>query len=299
MKNLVWMIVALLVVAPACKSGSTEPGGAGGGGGGAGTGGQVSTGGAGGTGQVEVTALEASCNAEIAAMYATPCPSTQLTENQALAQCLVQALSLADDCGQEIVDYNNCFADGGYTCSAAGTPTPNSTCVAEVTALQTCQAKAPCKAYCAEAKEAGCGAADCEQACLARQAQLVHCENYYGGLVSCWAGSLTCSGGKPVNTGCEESIGSVGWCIATFAGGTAAGDCEGYCWAAETLGCGAGCAADCAAKINDATCGYQYRNILRCAVDLQELNLTCAGGVPTPGTACDNDISNYQACTGN
>ena len=76
--------------------------------------------------------------------------------------------------------------------------------------------------------------------------------------------------------------------------------CDGFCWAAETIGCGGSdCLNTCKAKTESATCGSYYRNVVECTYGRNELALHCDGGTPVPDPAassCTSAIEQYDNC---
>jgi len=276
--------------------GGAGSGGAGGTGGAAGTGGEAGTkpGGAGG-GPPDDPELEKACGRNCEARQAAACGMNTGSLDQCYAQCLVIDEANHGYCLKEQTDQYACLAAGGYTC-ISGYPQAKSTCLEAAQALAMCNQKAPCRAYC-DRKAASCGEsdADCVDECLAEQASFSDaiCGIYYTQLITCWATNLTCEGGMPkTGTSCDAAIAEVADCI-----GRRNHECDGFCWAAEHLGCGSeSCVADCKAKADEVNCGHYYRNVLDCATGSRKLGISCEDGAPKLSSECLSGSDSYSMC---
>lgn len=283
----------------------TEPGAGG-------SGGSVSgTGGAGGSssgkppqagnGVIDDPELEQACNLDCEARQTAACPMNTGSVDQCRAQCLVVDESSQGYCLDEMTARYACSASGGYTC-VSGYAQPRSTCIAESTALSQCSQKIPCWSYC-DKLPADCDAAGegCFDSCTKDQMQFTDaiCGVYYNQLLACWARGVTCTDGKPTVGSCGSAVSEVADCI-----GRRNHDCDGYCWAAETLGCGADdCVATCKAKTDAASCGSYYRNLIDCATSTtsssssRDINLTCEAGQPVINASnCMSYLQQYDNC---
>ena len=71
--------------------------------------------------------------------------------------------------------------------------------------------------------------------------------------------------------------------------------CEGWCWAAERLGCAPeGCAADCAAKLEEEACGMQWLDMVDCATFFGDA--ACQDGTFLSNGICESEAQAYQMC---
>ena len=113
------------------------------------------------------------------------------------------------------------------------------------------------------------------------------------------SGGYTCVSGypQPKSTCISESqalaqVAEIADCV-----GRRNHDCDGFCWAAETLGCGSeSCVADCKAKADELACGHYYDRVLDCAFGSHALQMSCEDGTPTPGMQCMSAITDYENC---
>ena len=121
------------------------------------------------------------------------------------------------------------------------------------------------------------------------------CGIYYTQLLNCWGQKLTCENGKPtIGSDCEPAASEIAECIARRNH-----ECDGYCWAADALGCGADdCVTTCKAKADaTGTCGSYYRRMIECTYRSRMLALSCEGGTPVPDpTTCSSEIQQYESC---
>ena len=72
--------------------------------------------------------------------------------------------------------------------------------------------------------------------------------------------------------------------------------CDGWCYAANSLGCGGDdCAADCAAKAADMTCGTAWNEMMNCALFFGDAACTEDAGLMANGI-CDSETEAYTTC---
>jgi hypothetical protein len=274
------------------SGGSRAGGGASGGSGDAGSSGRAGTG---GSGPIDDPELERACGLNCEARAEASCAMNVGSLDQCLGQCLVIDEAQRGFCLDEQTAHYACMASGGYTC-VSGYPQPKSTCIAEAQALSTCSQMTPCRDFCAKAAgECAPEGDECVTSCMDEQAgfQDAICGIYYTQLLSCWGQKLTCADGKPLVGECGSQVAQVADCI-----GGRNHACDGFCWAAEALGCGADdCVTTCKAKADATSCGSYYRRVIECAYDSRELVLSCVAGTPTPdATKCMSDIQQYEMC---
>lgn len=250
----------------------------------------------GGTGgRVDDPELEAACSADCMARDAADC-EMDLSLDQCLGQCLVIDEINHGYCLEENTDRYSCLAEGGYTC-VSGYPQPESTCIAELTAMSQCQQLVPCRMYCDRfGGDCAPEGEECVTECQETQNGFADgiCGHYYSQLLYCWTqDQAQCDGDRPAIGNCGPQVAEIADCIALRNT-----DCEGYCWAAEMLGCGsADCATDCQAKIDNSSCGSYYRNVIDCSIGSRELNVSCEGGELVPNeTACMSQIDQFDTC---
>jgi hypothetical protein len=247
-------------------------------------------------GRIDDPALEAACSATCEARDAAGC-EMDLSLDQCLGQCLIIDEINSGYCLDEQREQYACNAAGGYTC-VMGYPQPQSTCIAELTALSQCQQLAPCRMFCDQVGgECAASGEECVTECQAKQMGFADaiCGIYYSQLLSCWAvNGVECDGDRPAVGACGPQVAEIADCIALRNT-----ECEGYCWAAEALGCGSSeCVTDCQAKVDDSSCGSYYRNVISCSIDnSRELNASCDGGELVPdATECASQIEQHAMC---
>jgi hypothetical protein len=244
---------------------------------------------------VDDPALEAACIADCEAKHQASCEMNIGSLDQCMGQCLVVDEINDGYCLSERRAQYECLAAGGYTC-VNGYPQPQSTCIAENQALATCNQESPCRRFCDEVEGMSCAPdGDCFESCRTQEQGFDNqvCSFDYSRLLSCWSADLSCDGDRPAVNGCGAQVAGVADCI-----GLRTGECEGYCWAAETLGCGSDdCVETCTPKLEDAACGYLYRRLLDCTYDdYDDIDLECVDGEPTPGADCESEVTEYAAC---
>lgn len=249
-----------------------------------------------GNGVIDDPELEQACSLDCQARQSAACPMNPGSVDQCMAQCLVIDESTQGYCLDELTARYACSASGGYTC-VSGYAQPKSTCIAESTSYSTCSQKIPCWSFC-DALPEGCDAAGagCFDSCTMQQKQFTDaiCGVYYNQLLACWARGVTCNDGKPAVGTCGAAVAEVADCV-----GRRNHVCDGYCWAAEALGCGSSdCVTNCKAKADASVCGSYYRNLVDCATSSsRELNLTCESGQPVINTsACMSYLQQYDSC---
>lgn len=244
---------------------------------------------------VDDPALEAACSANCEARHAAGC-EMDLSLDQCLGQCLIIDEVNHGYCLDQQREQYSCLADGGYTC-VQGYPQPQSTCISELTALSECQQLAPCRMFCDQVGgECAPEGEECVTDCQATQNGFEDtlCSIYYSQLLSCWGYSgVTCDGDRPAIGDCGPQVAEIADCIASRNT-----DCEGYCWAAEMLGCSTtDCVSECQAKMDETYCGSYYRSVLDCSIGSRELNVSCDGGELVPdATACMSQIEQFDMC---
>lgn len=285
-------------------SGTSNAGEGGAGEGGAGEGGESGEGGAGeggggsgGSPVVDDPELEQACTLDCEARHAASCEMNIGSLDQCRGQCLV-----IDEtnryCHDEQRNHYACLASGGYEC-ISGYPQQQATCASEALALSECSQLAPCRMFCERAAgDCAPSGEECVTECRATQASFddAICGIYYGQLLACWstAQDFMCNGDQPAVGSCGPQVSEIADCI-----GRRNTECDGYCWAAEALGCGSDdCLTDCTAKYDDASCGSYYRSVIDCATQSYQLNMTCEDGEPTPSaTECASQLMQHTMCT--
>jgi hypothetical protein len=239
--------------------------------------------------------LEQACIADCEARLLPGCAMNLGSLDQCMAQCLIIDEANQGYCLDEQTNLYACRASGGYNC-VSGYPQPKATCLLESQDVSKCSLDLPCRRYCdmsaAECTPAG---EDCLQTCRADQMSFddLSCMFDYNQLLSCWTQNGTCRANQPASEECAPMVAEVADCIAIRNHA-----CDGYCWAAELLGCGSeDCVTTCmTAAESSSICGSYYRNLVSCTYQSRELRLTCEAGVPTPTAACDSARMQYEQC---
>lgn len=271
---------------------------AGSGAGGTGQGGSAGgSGGSSGRPPTDDPELEEACSLNCEARKAAACEMDIGSLDQCIAQCLVIDEVNNGYCLDEQRAQYACLASGGYSC-ISGYPQQKATCVAEGQALALCNQLAPCRTFCAEAAGVCAPEGDaCLTACEDMQNGFEDaiCGIYYTQLLSCWNRNGACDGEDPALEPCLAEISEVADCIALRNH-----ECDGFCWAADQLGCGSSdCEQVCVAKADEVSCGSYYRRIIDCTLGSRQLLLTCEDGEPTPDPVdCASDIMQWQTCMG-
>jgi hypothetical protein len=274
------------------SSGGSSAAGKGGGGSGSGTGGSAS----GNTDEL-LDIIEAHCEADCDAQYALDCAPVNSNRLVCETSCVSATAQVGDFCLVEYAALVECRSQGGYEC-LQDYPYSRSTCAGESLAFSECARDIGCKRYCDRLVDEQCGDAsfdDCLTQCFEEEAALpVDCQPYYDGVPYCQAtmATATCVDGKlSTPEACSYSVMSVAECI----GEDATNYCDGFCWAADRLGCGGeDCAADCAAKSADETCGAAWLDMLDCAMFFGDA--ACVDGVFMGNSICDSEAQAYATC---
>jgi hypothetical protein len=289
-------------------SGGTSAGATGGTGGDTGTGGTSSAGKGGSSGSGTggsasgntdelLDVIENHCEADCDAQFALDCAPANSNALVCETSCVATTAQLGDFCLVEYAALVECRAAGGYSC-VQEYPYPNSTCASQQLAFSECTRDIGCKRYCAKSVEDACTGAsleECIEACFAEEAALPDdCERYFDGVPYCQATmtGTTCADGElSTPEGCAYSVMSVAECLTEESTDL----CEGFCWAANRLGCGGDdCASDCAAKSADATCGTAYVDMLDCAMFFGDA--ACVDGAFMGNSICDSEAQTYATC---
>ena len=265
-----------------------------GGSGAAGSGGQS---GSAGRPAIDDPALEEACSLSCEARKAAACEMDIGTLDQCLAQCLIVDETSDGYCHDEQRVHYACLASGGYSC-ISGYPQQKATCTAESIALAQCNQGAPCRAFCDLAAGQCAPSGDaCLTACNDMQAGFddAICGIYYTQLLSCWNRNGACEGEVTALEPCRAEVSGVADCIASRSE-----ECEGFCWAADQLGCGSSdCVETCQPKTEHPSCGSYYRQVIDCTLGSRELFLDCEGGEPTPDAVeCASSLMQWETCMG-
>jgi len=254
-------------------------------------------GGGGGGANPSLDAVEAACEADCEAQFATECPPVSQNVLVCKLQCASITVQLDDFCLGEYTSLVECRASGGYDC-INGYPTPRSTCALDSMAYSECTIDLGCKRNCADAIEDGCEGASfdgCFDACVAEKAALPgYCGTYFDSLLLCESQlGIVCETPDPVSAAsCTYQASNIGDCIADETDDL----CEGYCFVTEHIGCGGGsdCIADCNARLADTTCGSAYSQLVDC--ELRHGDFQCIDGELAGVDICDSDNSQYEMC---
>ena len=263
----------------------------------AGSGGRGGSSGAGSGGSkvIDDPELERACGLNCEARTEAACEQNVGSLDQCLAQCLVADEATRGYCLDEQTAVFACQASGGYAC-VSGYPQPKATCAVEALALSKCSQMTPCRDFCARAAGDCAPEGDaCVTSCMEEQNSFgdATCGFYYTRLLACWGQKLTCEDGKPAIGECQAEGAEIAECIARRNH-----ECDGYCWAAESLGCGADdCVTTCKAKSDESSCGTYYRRMIECTYRSRMFALTCEAGTPTPDPmTCSSEIQQYDSC---
>jgi hypothetical protein len=281
--------------------GGSEPGSDAGtpaGGGGAGGSSSAGRGGTGSRPVIDDPALEEACSLNCEARKAAECEMDIGSLDQCNAQCLIADEVNNGYCLDEQRAQYACLASGGYAC-IQGYPQQKATCTSETLALSQCHQGAPCRTFCEQA--AGVCAPDgdaCITACDDMQNGFdeAFCSIHYMQLLSCWNRNGACDGDRPTVQPCLAEVSEVADCL-----GRRTHECDGYCWAADQLGCGASdCVETCMARADEVSCGSYYRRIIDCTIGSRQIGFACEDGEPEPDAVlCGSDIMQWQTCTQN
>jgi hypothetical protein len=289
------------------SGGSGSTGGRSGSSGGAGgstgsTGGSAS--GSGGSGATSTDDLldeiDEHCERSCESQYALECAPPSSNKLVCEANCVAQTAQLGDFCLREYADFVKCQADGGHTC-VNDTPYPNSTCAGQQVALSQCIQHLGCKRDCQVSIELGCTTEtqdDCTEACIEDVTDLPDsgaCGVYREQIAMCRATQVnpTCNGDEVLTpAACAHWVLEVGSCVQE----ESMSYCDGWCYAANTLGCGGeDCDADCADKAADETCGMAWNEMMDCALFFGDAACTEDMGLMANGI-CDSEVQTYTTC---
>lgn len=241
--------------------------------------------------------IETHCEADCEGQYALDCAPESSNALVCETSCVAATAQVGDFCLVEYDALVACRAEGGYSC-VQEYPYPNSTCASEQLTYSECTRDIGCKRYCAKSIKESCtddSLDDCIAACLDEKAALPDdCEVYFDGLPYCQAttAGASCVDGKlSTPAGCAYSVMNVAECLSDESMDL----CEGFCWAANRLGCGGeDCAADCAEKSEDATCGAAYADMLDCVMFFGDA--ACVDGTFMGNGICDTEARAYATC---
>jgi hypothetical protein len=286
------------------SGGSDATGGTGGGSGSSGSSGASSKGGSGSGGggstngdtEAKLDAIGEVCEADCDAQFATDCAPANSNTLTCEYSCAAATAQLGDFCLDEYRDYIECRGDGGYDC-VNDFPYQRSTCVLEQTAYSTCAQHIGCKRYCKESVDQGCSDVpfdDCFADCTGGdEAVPADCSYQIETIAYCQvtAGAVCVDGALSTPAACASSVLYVAECVSDESGEL----CDGWCWAANRLGCGGDdCAAECAAKKADATCGNAWNELLDCVMFFGDG--ACVDGAFNGNGICDSEVTNYKTC---
>jgi hypothetical protein len=205
-------------------------------------------------------------------------------------------VSFGDFCLEEYRDYVECRGSGGYDC-VNDFPYQRSTCALEQAAYSECAQHLGCKRYCKESADQGCNDLpfdECVTQCTGGDPSVpADCSYQVESIASCQVSiGEVCADGEPGSLdACASSVLYVAECVSDDSGEL----CDGWCWAANRLGCGGDdCATDCATKKADATCGNAFNELLDCVMFFGDG--ACVDGAFNGNGICDSEVSSYEAC---
>jgi hypothetical protein len=272
------------------NGGTTSKGGSGGKGGTSGTG-------TGATGPA-LDRIEDACGVDCDAQFALECAPASQNTLTCKYQCAAQTGQLGDFCLTEYAEVVECRGAGGYAC-VMDRPYQNSTCAVEQLALSMCIQDLGCKRACDKSVDEGCTSMsldECIDACIAKgDAVPMDCSYYTDSIEMCKVtSSATCVDGElSAPEACNRSV-SLAECIAD----ETMDDCEGWCWAADELGCGGDdCMTECANRLADATCGMAWQEVMYCGL-LHDEAVCVDGFLAASGSICDTEQPAYTMCVG-
>jgi len=241
--------------------------------------------------------IEEACEVDCAAQYELECAPANGNVLTCKANCAAQTGQLGDFCLGEYADLVECKGSGGYECVTTY-PYPSSTCASEQLAFQTCAQDLGCKRSCKKSVDEGCTSMTldaCIDACLAKGDELpADCAFRWDSIAFCQVtGDAACVDGELATpAACASSVMYVAECISEESTDNL---CEGWCWAANTLGCGGtDCATDCSTKLADTTCGTQWSELLDCALFFNDA--ACEGDTFMANGICDSEVAAYEMC---
>jgi hypothetical protein len=292
-------------------TGSGGSGAKGGSGGTGGKGGSTSSGGSGGSGgnagasttNELLDEIGAACKTDCDAQFALDCAPQNTNTLTCQLSCAASTAQLGDFCLEEYRDYVLCRGNGGYDC-VQSTPYPRSTCAVEQLAYSQCTQHIGCKRYCEKTHDLGCNDTafdDCLSTCTSEMLPMPSsptsssntCAYQLETIAYCQATSATkCSGDAlEMPAACASSVLNVAGCI----NDNSKDMCDGWCWAANRLGCGGtDCAGDCATKTADTTCGSKWNDLLDCVLFFGDAECSTDGLIGNG--ICDSEMSAYKTC---
>jgi hypothetical protein len=286
------------------ETGGTEAGGSeSGGNGGSSTGGRgggSSRGGSAGTatgatGPV-LDRVEEACEVDCDAQFALECAPVNQNTLTCKANCAAQTGQLGDFCLVEYAALVECRGEGGYECVTT-TPYPNATCASEQLAFQTCTMDLGCKRACDKSVDEGCTSQsldECIEACITGGDELpMDCSYYTNSIEFCKVnGDAVCVDGElKTPMSCARTVLDIADCVAD----EAMDMCDGWCWAANELGCGGeDCATECANRVADPTCGSAWNEVLDCGLLFGDAG--CVDGFLAANDICDSEMTTYTTC---
>jgi hypothetical protein len=237
------------------------------------------------------------CETDCDAQYATECAPTNTNTLTCQLSCAAATAQLGDFCLEEYRDYIDCRGDGGYDC-VNDYPYQRSTCAAEQVAYSECAQHIGCKRYCKKAIDEGCIESEldaCIDECLTQDQDLPEdCQRYYSEQIAyCQATNpTTCiEGGLSTPAACSYAVLTIAECISDESQDL----CDGWCWAANRLGCGGeDCASECAEKSEDETCGAAWKELLDCGLFFGDA--ACDSASFNANGICDSEVQAYTTC---
>jgi hypothetical protein len=244
-------------------------------------------------------AIGEACKSDCDKQLALPCAPAGVNSLTCQLSCAATTSQLDGFCLAEYRDYVACRADGGYDC-VQNTPYPRSTCAVQQLAFSKCTEHLGCKRYCKKILDLGCNSTPldtCVATCSSTQEVSLPstCVRTTETIATCQASySTSCAnGGLNMPDTCASTVIMVAECYSDASNNL----CDGWCWAANRLGCGGtDCAADCAAKKADATCGSLWSSLLDCVLFFDDG--ICSGGTLIGNGICDSDTAAYKKCSG-
>jgi hypothetical protein len=244
--------------------------------------------------------IDAHCERSCDSQYALDCAPPSSNKLVCEANCVAQTAQLGDFCLREYADYVKCQADGGHAC-VQDTPYPNSTCAGQQLAFSQCAQHLGCKRDCKVSIDLGCTTEThdaCTEACIANVTDLPDngaCSVYREQIAMCRAtqANPSCNGDEVLTpAACAYWVLEVGACVQE----ESMSYCDGWCYAANTLGCGGDdCAAGCAAKVAHETCGTAWTEMMDCALFFGDAACTADMGLMANGI-CESEVDTYTTC---
>lgn len=279
---------------------SSAAGGSGAKGGTAGSSGSSGTAGVSGNTSDLLDAIGEACKSDCDAQFASDCAPSNSNTLTCQLTCAAQTTQLGDFCLGEYRDYVACRAEGGYDCITSGSttyPYPRSTCALEQQAFTMCTQHIGCKRYCQQVAELGCNDTPldtCIDTCIDQDSTLTtSCSYRMETIAYCQATqNAQCDGEQlAVPASCASQVLSVAECISDDSSDL----CDGWCWAADHLGCGSkDCATTCADQKAPAMCGSEWDSLLDCVLFFDEA--ACEGDRLVGNSICESEQTAYDNC---